>query len=93
MAQLLVGIVIFIIVFVLKVIMGAAAGALKGVEHTMRNDDFGRYTGQSSGGNNLLEHTSGADLIRKYRQLYEDDIISYEEYAMKREAILRSGTM
>ena len=96
MAQLLVGIVIFIVVFVLKVIMGAAAGALKGVEHATQNNDFERYTGGYSGSANsgsrsrLIGNKSGADIIREYRELYEDDIISYEEYEEVKRNILSS---
>ena len=96
MARLLIGITFFVIVFLLKVIMGAAAGALKGVEHSINNNDFEKFTGERWETNrqtNLIDNTSGADLIRGYRQLYEENIISYDEYEMKREAILRNDTI
>ena len=96
MAQLLVGIVIFIVVFILKLIFGAAGGALKAVESVQRDNDFERYTGGYSGsassgsGSKLIGNKSGADIIREYRELYEDDIISYEEYEEVKRNILSS---
>jgi hypothetical protein len=96
MARLVVGIVIFIIIFVLKVIMGAAAGALKGVEHASNSGDFERYTGQNgfrSSGKNLLLNESGAEQIRRYRELYEEDIITYEEFEHKKNLILNNAVI
>jgi len=91
MAQLLIGIVIFIVVFVLKLVFGAAGGALQAVESVRRDNDFERYTGYSErtrNGNPLIGHTSDADKIREYRELYEDDIITYEEFEAKKQRIL-----
>jgi len=96
MAQLLVGIVVFIVVFVLKIIFGAAGGALKAVESVSRDDDFGRYTGgygntSRSSGHTLIGNRSGASIIKEYRELYEDGEITYAEFEKKKNDILNSS--
>lgn len=94
MAQLILGLIIFVIVFVLKLIFGAAGGALQAVESVRRDNDFERYVGGShrDSGQYLLSKKSGAQIIREYEELYEDGIISHEEYQqVKRNAI--NGTL
>ena len=93
MGQLILGVIIFIIVFILKLVFGAAGGALQAVESVRRDRDFEKYVGGSSNSNqNLIGRKSGAEIIREYQELYEDGIISHEEYMqVKRNAL--NGTL
>ena len=90
MTQFILGVAIFIIVFVLKLLLGAAGGALQAVESVSRNNDFERFTknNSSSNSNLLVNKSSGAQKIREYQDLYDDGIISYEEFEQVKRNVL-----
>ena len=92
--QVFIGIAIFIVIFILKLIFGAAAGALKAVE-TVTSTDVDRYTGRRSNRNdNLLiggNGSSNAQILSEYYKLYEQGIISKQDFENKKKNIINSS--
>ena len=92
--QVFIGIAIFIVIFILKLIFGAAAGALKAVE-TVTSTDVDRYTGRKSNRNdNLLigrNNSSNAQILSEYYKLYEQGIISKQDFENKKRNIINNS--